>query len=197
MVLPSNNPTNYPNHKQRLTVTQFFIQGLQHPFLTPSHIIILAGFGILIGQQVKASFSASLSTVITFTLAMLVGAWSQRYYPIHWNIEQALLIIAATTGMFIAFKLNLLRWMFVVIALFCGLLIGQDSAPVMIPGIKMIKVYSSLLGSVISASLFLVTVAIVAKLLNPLLKGIPLRVVGSWIFASALMVLALQFAPSS
>ncbi len=174
----------------------FFIQGFQHPFLTPSHIIILVGIGILIGQQAGAQgLKQSFSAIALFVLSATIGAWMHRFYPITLNIEQTLLIIAAMSGILIAVRLQLAIFISLLLVIFCGVLIGQDSAPVVIPGIKMIKVYTSLAGSVISASLFLGVIAIVATLLRKLLQGIPLRILGAWIFASAIMVLALQFSP--
>ncbi|MEE9352050.1 MAG: HupE/UreJ family protein [Thiotrichaceae bacterium] len=171
-------------------MNSFLLQGLQHPFLTPSHLIILVGLGVLFGQQ---GFSHSRNSILAFIFAALIGAWTHRLYPIPINIEVALLAMAAAIGILCALRLKLPIWITVLFALFCGVLIGQDSAPVMIPGIKITKIYTSLAGSILSATLFLGFISIIALPLRKFFQGIPLRVLGSWIFASSVMVLAFQF----
>ncbi len=175
-------------------MNQFFIQGLQHPFLTPSHLILLMGLGIFLGQQ---GLKKSPSAVVVFIVAALISAGAHRFYPIGVNMginmEITLLIIAAIIGILCALRLELPLWVSLLITLSCGLLIGQDSAPVLIPGIKLIKIYTSLAGSILSAAALLSLITLIALFVNKRLKGIPLRVLGSWIFASSVMVLAFQF----
>jgi len=174
-------------------VNSFFLQGLQHPFLTPAHLITLIALGVLLGQQAKRNGYSALLTFIAFVLASLV---STRFFRIDINAEIILLSLAGLMGVLTAIKLSLPNSITLIFAIIMGGLIGIDSAPVIIPGLKAAKVYADMAGTLVSASLILISISLLSQLINKLWQGIALRIIGSWVFASALMVLALMFAPS-
>ena len=172
-------------------MNSFFLQGLQHPLLSPSHLIILAALGILIGQQNRPyRFIFSLIATVLIALA------STRMYTPNINIEMMLLSIAAIIGILIALKLPLPHWLIFIITLSVAVLISFDSAPVMIPGLRVSKVYAGMVGTWTSISLITLVTSLLAMFINRFWQGIALRVMGSWVFASALMALALLYAPT-
>lgn len=173
-------------------MNSFFLQGLLHPFLTPAHLIALLALGILLGQQAKKNGYSALLIFIAFTLASLV---STRLYRADINSEIILLILAGCLGIITALKLSLSKWIALIFAIVTGSLIGIDSAPVIIPGLKASKIYADMAGTFVSVSIILIAVSLLSQLINKLWQGIALRIIGSWVFASALMVLALMFAP--
>jgi hypothetical protein len=106
-----------------------------------------------------------------------------------------LLTLAGVTGILLALRLELPLWLGAVLTGVGGVLIGMGSAPLMIPGLNALKIYTELAGTAVSTSVTLLALALLASLLRTLLNGIVLRVLGSWVAASALMVLALLFVP--
>ncbi len=172
-------------------MNSFFLQGLQHPLLTPAHLITLIALGIFLGQQDGIKRNSALAFFVLFTLAGLV---TTRFYQPEFNLEFVLLVVAGLIGILIILKRVLPRWSVVTLVLLSGVIIGLDSAPVMIPGLSASKVYSDMAGTLTSASLILVFISLLAMLINKLWQGIILRIMGAWIFASTLMVLALMFA---
>jgi hydrogenase/urease accessory protein HupE len=173
-------------------VNSFFLQGLQHPLLTPSHLIILIALGILLGQQGRQHSTVGL---LVFSVSVFLGLVITRFYSPEITLEISLLVIAGVISMLIILKLSLPRLIMIVFAMLTGGLIGVESAPVLIPGLKASRIYTDMAGSLISVSLILLLVTVIAIFINRLWQGIALRIMGSWLFASAMMVLALMFAP--
>ena len=174
-------------------MNNFFLQGLQHPFLTPAHLVTLIALGVLLGQQAKQNGYNALLTFIAFVLVSLV---STRVFRTNINAEIILLTLAGFMAILTAIKLSLPNWATHILAIVVGALIGIDSAPVIIPGLKAAKIYADLAGILVSVSLILILISVLSQLINTLWQGIALRIIGSWLFASALMVLALMFAPT-
>ena len=173
-------------------MNSFFLQGLQHPLLTSAHLIILIALGIFFGQQ---NAKERTSALISFVLFTLVGLVTTRLYQAEWNLEIVLLILAGLMGIVIALKCTLPLWSVIIFSLLAGFVIGLDSAPIMIPGLSTRKVYSNMAGTLTSASLILLFVSLVAALMNKFWQGIVLRILGAWVFASTIMVVALAFSP--
>lgn len=171
----------------------FFLQGLQHPFITPAHLIIVIALAVLLGQQVRKSI---FSTMLSLIICTAVGLFLSRHYQVGFNLEILLLSLAVIISLLVTLKLLLPQWFMIFLAVIVGVIIGLDSSPVMIPGLKVSNIYLNMLGSWISISSLLIIVGLLAILVNSIAQGIALRVIGSWIFASALMVLVFIFAPA-
>ncbi|MBU0656812.1 MAG: HupE/UreJ family protein [Gammaproteobacteria bacterium] len=170
----------------------FFQQGFWHFLQAPAHIIVLLGLGLLLGQQAGRALRSGLAV---FVLALLAGLLLTQVFTPGWKHDIVLLILAVSMGGLLAVRLELPLWVVGLLAAVAGILIGIDSAPSLIPGMKSMKTYAALAGSALSASLAVLLLALPALPLRKLLDGIILRVLGSWVVASALMVLALMFAP--
>ena len=169
----------------------FFLQGLTQPLLVPAHILALIGLGLLLGQQ---GIRPLRYGVMAFFIGISSGIVLTRFALPAWPWETALLAGAGLAGMLLAIRLPLLLSVCVVFAAVMGGLLGLDSTPSLIPGLKAFKIYVMMAGTVTSATFIVLLSAAIAVSLRTRWEGIVLRVLGSWVVASALMVLALLFA---
>lgn len=169
----------------------FFINGLQHPFLIPAHLILMVGLALFLAQQGRQHIKWATPS---FMLALCVGLISSRQgFPIPeitWLLVPAL-VIALLTALYWAWWLSFSC----AFTLFCGFLIGIDSAPLILPGFSQQKINLTLAGTGVSAAFFLITCTLLGTLLQRLWQGVIVRSLASWVAAAALMTLALQFAP--
>lgn len=170
----------------------WFLEGFLHPLETPSHLILLVAFGVLLGQQANAHFTRNL---LLFYSAVIVGFIINNYFPLRWNNELILLLLALLVSLLTILRLNdRLLWLQFIIPLLgisCGLMLGLDSSPIVIPGLGAETFYNWLLGAAIGIYSTVILIAVISLLLRDLFQGIVLRVLGSWIATSALFVLTL------
>lgn len=172
-------------------MTGFFLLGLQHPLQAPAHILLLLGLGLWLGQQGWRHLRAG---VLLFMLAVVSGLLLTRMLVGDWQYGTLLLVLAIIAGVLLAVRPALPLWVGALLAVVGGVCIGLDSAPSLIPGIKVAKMYAAMAGTAFSTSLSLLMAGLLALGLRVLLEGVILRVLGSWVAASALMVLALMLA---
>ncbi len=173
-------------------MSQFFLQGFWHFLQAPAHIIVLFGMGLLSGQQGNRGFRFGL---LVFIGSILAGLLLTQILTLAWKHDVVLLSLALVVGGLLAWRLKLPAWSIALLAVVAGILIGIDSAPSVIPGMRDSMTYASLAGTALSTSLAVFLLALPAFLLRLPLNGIILRVLGSWVTASAMMVLVLMFAP--
>lgn len=171
-------------------MSNFFLLGMGNPLQSPAQLLVLFGLGLLLGQQGMRHLRVG---TVVFLMAVVAGLWLTRVDMPVWRNDVLLLVLAGVAGGLLALRLNLPLWWCALLAGVGGVFIGLDSAPALIPGIKALKVYLVLAGTATSASLAVVLLALPGLALRTLLDGIILRVLGSWVTASALMVLALMF----
>ncbi|MBF0471628.1 MAG: hypothetical protein HQL48_09675 [Gammaproteobacteria bacterium] len=173
-------------------MAQFFLLGFWHFLQAPAHIVVLFGLGVLIGQQGRYGLRVGL---LSFVMTVIGGLMMTQMVIIGWKHDIVLLILALIIGALLALRLNLPSWSLILIAAVAGILIGIDSAPSLIPGMKSTLTYAALAGTALGTSLTVLLLALPSLLLRLPMNGIILRVLGSWVTASALMVLVLMFAP--
>lgn len=172
-------------------MSSFFLLGLGHPLQAPAHVLLLLGLGLLLGQQGRLHLRLG---GLLFVLAVVTGLGLNGLLAGMAGYSLVLLGLALLAGVLLAVRPALPVGVMVVLAVAGGVAIGLDSAPTLIPGIKAVKVYTALAGTAVSASLAVVLTGMLALGLRSLLDGLVLRVLGSWVAASALMVLALMLA---
>jgi hydrogenase/urease accessory protein HupE len=170
-----------------------FYNGLLHPLFVPSHLLPLIALGLLCGQQGVMKAPALL---ISFCVAILAGLVAAVFVQ-GFVLEAPLLAGAAVIGILIAVRPRIPAGFLVALAVVIGFLVGLDSV---MEGLAGKEKMAGLIGSGISAYLLpLYPMALVewihGKTRMPWLQ-IGVRVLGSWIAASALLVLSLSlFAP--
>ena len=161
-----------------------FYNGALHPYTTPAHLIALLALGLLLGQRGLKTSSTALVALL-FALALGLGLSTPLGHP---DTDTALLALAAATGLAVVCALALTRWPLVFLAATLGLLLGLGSGPEALAGGAR---WGTMFGTLVGAAFCTAYVApLVAMVQKPALR-IGVRVAGSWLAASALLVLAL------
>jgi urease accessory protein len=158
--------------------------GLLHPFTEPLHIITILGLGFLLTQQVKsippggwlAFCAASLSGLIIFSLGLTP------------SVTLVLLPLTMLIGILVAVRPTLPRWFCMLLSISTGLMLGLDSiAETSGLGKLVITIFSTTTGLGVA----LLIVIGWGDYFTRDWQKIGIRVIGSWVAASALLVFAL------
>ena len=160
--------------------------GLLHPVVVPAHLLLIIAVGLFLGKQKSTSVGASLLVFGVGTLGGLLltlvatGGIGERY----------ILSLAAIFGFMLASNLRLPYVICLVIAAGSGFLLGLDSVQTVLAGKAK---FFSLLGCGLGICfLFLYPLAFSDYFDGRKWQNIGVRVVGSWVAASAILVLALS-----
>lgn len=166
-----------------------FLNGILHPLLVPSHLLLLLALGLLIGRHDPARHQAA---VLAFLLATVAGLAASQLAPVM-VVPAVLLGMSMLLGLLLVTELAVSPILIGLAAAATGALLGMDSDP---------EVYS---GKALTGALFGSGIGIYLLMLYPMgladslrhkhWQRIGIRVAGSWITASAVLVLTLQFAP--
>jgi urease accessory protein len=166
-----------------------FYNGLLHPVLVPAQLLFLLALGLLLGRQEPQRIQASILAFLAATVAGLAAAG----FDISIDAETALLVGAASAGLLVAADPRLPGLGCLVISVVSGLLIGLDSPQQELAGKER---FAALFGSGIGIYLLvLYAVALADAFRKRHWQRVGVRVIGSWLAASALLVLALSLAP--
>ena len=161
-----------------------FLAGLWQFFL-PTHLLAVGALGLLIGQGRR------VVPLAPFGLGLVAGALVIASAVRETPAATALLAIAALAGALVVLAWAPLRWLNAMLALAAGGAVALNSPPhaLTIPGAIAMQV-----GAGVAASATLALVALIASRATRPWQQIGVRVVGSWIAASAILVLALRLA---
>jgi hydrogenase/urease accessory protein HupE len=164
-----------------------FYNGLLHPILIPAHLLLLVAIGLFIGQQGSEKVEATLAS---FALATIIGL-TLSWFSIGIQAESLILILSTATGLLIAFNPQVKRPVAMIVGALTGFSLGIDSAQEMLSGQEKL---ASLFGSGIAIYfLALYPMALSSYFNKKTWQKIGVRIVGSWVAASSLLVLALAF----
>ena len=170
----------------------WFLEGFLHPLETPSHLILLVALGVLLGQQASAHL---MRNIFLFCITVIAGFIINHTFSPQWNNELILLLLALFISLFtvlrLHYRLSWVQWTISLLSIGCGLMLGLDSSPIVIPGLGADTFYNWLLGASIGIYVAVIIMAIISLLLRDLFQGIILRVLASWIATIALFVLTL------
>jgi len=153
--------------------------------------MLLLGLAFLLGQQKQ------LKGILLLPFSVLAGLLINHYSLLSWNTELILLVLALICGLLLVLRLSLSKFITIMLLVFCGIIVGLDSSPVMIPGLGTNSIISWQLGATLTINIGIVLLSLFAYLLNQYWNGIILRVAGSWIATSAIFVLTLMLAGKS
>ena len=153
-------------------------------------MMLAISLGMLLAQQGRSCF---IKAIPVFVYAVILGAWLTRAMELNLNIPLISLIVAAVLGLLVSIKWTLKTYLVIALSLVSGFLVGQESAPVLIPGMKAMTIYAFFIGATITSALVLTAVSFVSLLFRNLGNGIVLRVLGSWVVAAAVMVQVLLY----
>jgi urease accessory protein len=160
--------------------------GLLHPLLTPAHVIVLVGLGLFAGgpgARVRWTVLSFFAAGLLAGLAAVVLAFADEY------ADLAALLCAATAGLLATVSRPVPSWIAAPLAAIAGAAIELDSVP---DEISMAATMFALAGTAIAAVLALVIVAAIGTVRTHQWQKIGIRILGSWIAASAILVLALR-----
>jgi urease accessory protein len=162
------------------------VGGLLSPLLTPAHALALLALGFLIGQQrggpvPLAAFVAGLAAGLV-AIARAVGETAA---------PDILLATTAMSAGLVALARPLPRIVPAALAAVVGVTLGLDSPPEVI---SVAAATVMLMGTWVGAGLAVGLIAAGAQHLTRWWQRLGLRIVGSWIVASAVLVLALRYA---
>jgi urease accessory protein len=164
-----------------------FVGGLLHPAFVPAHFMALLGIGILIGQQSPQWGRAAPATVI-LALALGLSVLTLGVVP-RWAGE-TVMVAALASGALAALGRPFpaaVGWM---LAAVTGMAVGLDSPPEVL---SLREANLMLIGTALGGTVLLVMVVEIASRLTHPWQRIGARILGSWIAASAILVLALRF----
>lgn len=170
-------------------IQTWFTQGLLHPLQTPSHLLLIISIGFLIGQN--GSLVKHLSLLV---LSLIVGLILNDNISLKWDFELIILVLALIISLFVVLRLKQIKPFVFLFVIICGLMLGYDSSPIVIPGLGSNSIFNWLLGAAISMVSVISILSVIAIFLRRYWNGIVLRVIGSWIATRALFTLTLQFA---
>ena len=163
-----------------------FFDGLLHPLLIAAHLLALVALGLLIGQQRRP-----LLTWAVFVAGLAAGLAAIAFAVGETAALDVLLATTALAGVLVAIARPLPMLLPLTLAGIAGAALGLDSPP---EAISIGAAVAMLVGTAISAVLVLALVAAASRQLTRWWQRIGMRIVGSWLAASAILVLTLRFA---
>jgi hydrogenase/urease accessory protein HupE len=164
-----------------------FVNGFLHPVFVPAHLILLLAIGLLLGQQGP---NRNVAALMIYPIVTVIGLIASEF-PIVVKPEIAILSGAMMIGLLIAVSPRLSLLWCSISAAFAGLAISLDSSQPSLSGMSKI---STLIGT----GLGMVLVPVLAMEFADYFRSktwqrISIRILGSWIAASAFLVLAVTF----
>jgi urease accessory protein len=162
---------------------QAFVDGFVNPLTTPAHLLTLLALGLLLGWQPQR-----FVVLLIFALALAAGFLAIVLAIETTPARTVLLAVAAALGAMVAaaWAPKLLAWLFAAIA---GAALALDSPP---QAVTITEAYATLAGTAVGACAMLVLVAAIAGHVKADWQRLGIRILGSWIAASAILVLAVQ-----
>lgn len=155
-------------------------------FFIPSHLLAVAALGLLAGQHAQRF---PLRVLATFTIGLIAGslmvASAIRQNP----ASLGLLSLAAVAAGLVVLAWDVSDWLVGLMAFATGSVLPLNAPP---HEITIADAVASQVGFAVAAVAVLVLVMVVAALAGRPWQRIGVRIAGSWIAASAIMVLALR-----
>lgn len=161
-----------------------FGNGFLHPLVIPAQVLLIISLGLLIGRQGSRAIQYAL---LLFFVSLFPGIFLSQF--VTFDAELILSAGAASLAAVVISGYFLPLWCLYAFAILSGLLIGTDS---LIEDFVHKQRYFAWLGSVVGSYVLLIYSSGIAQYLQPLKDGIAIRVAGSWIAASCLLVIALS-----
>lgn len=163
-----------------------FYNGLLHPVFIPAHVLLLSALGLFLGQQVPKENGIPLLMFLACTVVGLVIAGNFDGS----ELETIQLLGAAAIGLLIAISPRIPVFIRAIGSAMSALLIGADSGQAGLVGAPLL---ASLVGTGLGMCVFLLcTMSFAENFKARDWQKIGVRIMGSWIAASALLVLSLS-----
>ena len=166
--------------------------GALHPLMTPAHALVILSLGLLFGQQVPLKLKLPIRIFAPVSAAALLFTLSGRVT----EVDQPVLIgIALVAAILVALEIKMPSWVGVILCAAAAMAIGLDSAVDTGSTVAVLKTLAGTWLSMNAAVFYLAVCASNAE--DRKWARVGIRVLGSWIIAIALMVLAFSLRKSS
>jgi urease accessory protein len=164
-----------------------FLGGVMQ-FFIPSHLLAVVALGLLAGQQAPRFPSAALAALaIGLTAGSIMVASAIRENP----ASLGLLMLATTAAGFVVLAYAVSDWLVGIMAFATGSALALNAPP---HEITIVSAVASQAGLAAAAMVTLALAILPAMLARRPWQRIGVRIAGSWIAASAILVLALRLA---
>ena len=181
----------FPATAQAHTVVQGmseFVNGLLHPLTTPAHVLVLLGLGLMLGQRTPLNLRTPIFVFVPLSAIALLLTQTQFIQSVY---QPLLISIALCVATLVALERALPPAATGVLLGAAALALGFDSAPG--SGTRG-AVLKTLLGTWVCLVLVVFDLAFYISSCKKWKWGkIGMRVLGSWIIAISLLVLAFSF----
>jgi hypothetical protein len=154
--------------------------------VAPTHLLAVVAIGLLAGQGGRSGFALAL-----FLVGLLAGSLAIASAIRETPSALVLLAMAAFASIMIAAAIGLPSILMNVLAFATGAALALDAPP---QAIGIAAAIASQIGTGVAAAAVLLLVVSIATRADRPWQRIGVRVVGSWIAASAILVLALRLA---
>ena len=161
-----------------------FYGGLLHPVLVPAHALSVVALGLFIGRQRERRMA-----LLSFAAALLAGLIAIAL-AVQVPVGSAMLANTALVGALVAaawMPPPPLGWLLAAIA---GATLALDSPP---QAITIAEANLMLIGTALGACLAVAVVGTITSYLTKAWQQIAVRVLASWIAASAILVVAMSW----
>ena len=162
-----------------------FLAGLVHPLTTPSHVLLLLALGLLLGQHSPLKLRLPMlvfASASAMALLFTTTGWIERVYP------PILLGLALGAATLVALEKQLPQLATLALFAAAALALGFDSG---VDSSSSVTVIKTLSGTWISLAVLLADIAIyVSFCTKKQWMKVGIRVLGSWIIAVTLLILA-------
>jgi urease accessory protein len=162
-----------------------FLNGLLQPLIVPAHALALLALALLIGQQQRR-----LVPCIGFAVALAGGLAAISRGVTQTSADDAVLVAAALSGILVALAFPIPSVFCTILAAVVGVAVGLNSPP---QEVTLAAATFSLIGTGIGACVTLALVAVVTGSATRDWQRIGVRILGSWIAASAMLVFTLRY----
>ena len=168
-----------------------FFNGMLHPVLVPAQVLLILALGLWFGQNKPSDNQVS---VLAYLFAVIAGLVATSL-SLGFDVSIVLLLGATAVGLLVISNIILPKPVYILIGMVLGFIIGLDSAQDTLSAkAKWVALFGSGVGIYF---LLLYAMAVSESLSKKAWQNIAVRVIASWISASALMVLVLNFAVGS
>jgi urease accessory protein len=164
-----------------------FLGGLLHPMFVPAHTLAILAVGLLIGQQAAWSRAAPLA----FIALLAVGLALLTFGIVPRLMNELLLVLTVACGALVALARPLPEAAGCGLAAATAFVLALDSPPEVV---SVREANFMLIGTGFGGTLLLIAAVEVASRLRSDWQRIGARVIGSWVAAAAILVLALRLA---
>jgi hypothetical protein len=164
-----------------------FIDGLAQ-FVMPTHVLAVVALGLLAGQDAK---QFPLTTLAAYVFGLAAGSILIAAALREQNAVPVLLAVATLAGLTVAIARPVPQVAQTIVASLTGGVLALNSPP---QAITIASAVVAQIGSATAALATLTAVIVIAMRAQRPWHRVGLRVAGSWIAASAILVLALRLA---